>query len=123
MLLHVGDYEPDAWKRLGREVEKARRQAGVRDIDQWAATIGRSVRQARGLERGERVGDETLERVELALGWPLGRCEVILAGDWRGTDTQPVGYGLDAEADGLPLEDVEAVRAQVRALKRARGID
>ncbi len=37
-------------------------------------------------------------------------------------DPRPVGYDLDRELDGLPEEDVEAVRAQIRALRRARGL-
>lgn len=38
-------------------------------------------------------------------------------------DPRPVGYGLDREADGLPDEDVQAIRNQIRALRRARGIE
>lgn len=37
-------------------------------------------------------------------------------------DRRPVGYDLNAEADGLTDEDIEPVLAVVRAIKRAKGL-
>lgn len=116
------------WRRLGQEIAQARLAAGHRDTAAWADKVGRSTRVLLGLERGERQGRKTLEAVELALEWPAGKAHRILFGSSDDDETeepaaQPVGLGLDAEADGLPSEDVEAIRAQVRALKRARGLD
>ena len=83
LFLHADlmqDYGYSAWLYLGSQIKTARKQAGLRNSKMWADRVGRSTRVLLGLERGERVGDDTLELVETALGWTLGRCEEILAG-------------------------------------------
>lgn len=72
-------YGLSAWRYLGQQIKTARKQAGYRDSKEWAEKVGRSTRILLGLERGETVGDDTLERIELALEWPVGRCEALLA--------------------------------------------
>ncbi len=119
------------WAALGRAVYRARARAGYRDTARWAARIGRSTRVALGLERGEPTGPRTLMLIEDALGWPAGWTSKILSGEADGEptvteqnpqpapeiDPRPVGLGLDDEADGLTPEQIESVRAVIRAMK------
>ncbi len=65
----MNQYDDDAWLRLGRAVKRARLEAGYSDTKRWAAAVGRSSRMLLGLERGEPVGDGTLDRVAIALKW------------------------------------------------------
>lgn len=115
---------------------KAAREGRSLSIRQAADRAKISEGRWRQLERGYALHGEgikvpvrpkgtTLRSVATAVG-----LDVAKAFDLAGLpppdledEIQPVGLGLDAEADGLPSEDVEAIRAQVRALKRARGID
>lgn len=100
-------YGHSAWYFLGTQIKTARKQQGMRDTKLWADKVGRSTRVLLGLERGEPVGDDTLELVELALGWPAGRCEVILA-------QQPNRPDLDLavmrQIEGSEIEDADAAR-------------
>lgn len=75
-------YSADAWKALGRAVRRDReRRPEYADTKDWAAAVKRSSRQVLELERGGRVGANTLRLVEKALGWPEGRANVILRGE------------------------------------------
>ena len=97
----MAEYSLSAWRYLGGQVKTARKQAGYRDIKEWAEVVGRSTRVLLGLERGEKVGDDTLERIETALGWELGHCEVMLTG-------RPARPDLDAVViDLVPMEEGE----------------
>lgn len=62
-------YSADAWRKLGRRVYQARIRAGFTDTQQWADAVGRSTRMLLGLERGEAVGNGTLDLVAAALEW------------------------------------------------------
>lgn len=62
--------DPAGQRRLGAAVRSARKRRGFRETTDWAAAVGRSGRSLLGFERGESMGDETRERIELALGWP-----------------------------------------------------
>ncbi len=113
--------------------EHAARQASMSSIT-WSR-----------VENGLPIRADRLGAVEHALGWAPGTARRVMAGlplelapgsGKTGTvgallqaagastdaDPRPVGYDLDRELDGLPEEDVEAVRAQIRALRRARGL-
>lgn len=61
-------YPNDHWKALGKWVGEARLQAGYLDMKDWAAEVGRSVRQLQGLERGDEVGPKTIARIAAVLG-------------------------------------------------------
>lgn len=73
-------YDAERWAELGSAVRRARRRKGYRTGKEFAGKVGRSSRQVLELERGGQVGDETLEMVEMALGWEPGTAEQILAG-------------------------------------------
>lgn len=62
-------YPKENWKALGAWIHDARMQGGpeFRDMSAWAKKVGRSERQLYGLERGESVGEKTLEAVAEAL--------------------------------------------------------
>lgn len=88
-------YPTAAWERLGREIKTARRRGGMSDSALWAQKIGRSTRTLLGLERGEPTGDDTLLRIEEALGWPTGRCIDLL--ESAADASTPAAAGLDPE--------------------------
>lgn len=93
---HSGVMAED-WKRLGELVREARMQAGHRSTERWAHLVGRSTRVVQGLERGERQGNGTLQRIEAALDWPAGTAHRILAGD------QPPGPVSTVQSEVVPL--------------------
>lgn len=72
-------YPHEAWVELGRTIRRARKSSGFRDTTAWADKVGRSSRVLLGLERGEPAGEETLERIDEALGKPMGWCIRLLA--------------------------------------------
>jgi transcriptional regulator with XRE-family HTH domain len=116
-------------ERLAEAVRSRRYRLGMsQQAVADAASV--SLRSIGNLERGEGVPQLGKRlAIETALRWAPGSIEAVMRGEdptelsLETRQPQPVGLGLDAEADGLPLEDVEAIRAQVRALKRARGLD
>lgn len=139
------DYTADAWRQFGKVVRTERKKAGFRDTTAWAAEVGRSTRMLLGLERGEPVGDETIERVAEALGWELSWAYQLLETGSKPTVTErnprPEGeidrrsVGELTEAGEAPLLsiDPEALRglsdeqqaivireAQEHALRTAR---
>jgi hypothetical protein len=63
-------YEASGWELLGRTVRYMRQRAGYRTTKSWADVLGRSTRTVLGLERGEPVGEDTLERIAAVLSWP-----------------------------------------------------
>lgn len=63
-------HSAEDWRRLGRRVYQARIRAGYSDTQQWATAVGRSTRMLLGLERGEAVGNGTLDLVAATLEWP-----------------------------------------------------
>lgn len=122
--------ENDPRLRLGKLVRQRRLQMGLSQ-SALKARGGPGVVVVGQVERGDGPFPSglTLSGLDRALDWDGGSAEGIIIGALTEPNvsglqpTQPVGLGLDAEADGLPSEDVEAIRAQVRALKRARGLD
>lgn len=65
------------------------------------------------------VGLDLLEAFEKS-GLPVPAD--VVAGRQVEVDRRPVGYDLNAEADGLTEDDIESVLAVVRAIKRAKGL-
>jgi len=65
----------------------------------------------------------TLEKLAKGLGVSLAvvKADAAASAGYE-PDSRPVGYGLDREADGLDEASVEAVRTQIRALRRAQGL-
>lgn len=76
------------WARLGRVVRRERKLQGFRDTARWAAVVGRSSRSLLGLERGEAVGDETLELVSEALNKGAQWAALILENRMTDGDTR-----------------------------------
>lgn len=75
------NYSRQAWVRLGRTVYRARRSIpSYQRTEDWADAVGRSSRVVLGLERGEKVGKDTLMRVEELLGWDADETFRILEG-------------------------------------------
>lgn len=89
-------YSTAAWRHLGRRVKDARKGKGLRETTDWAVAVGRSGRTLLGLERGEPVGDETLELIEQALGWVAGEAHRILM-DASAAGGRNVGATVEAE--------------------------
>lgn len=133
---------PD-WPRLGAQVRARRVQLGFKSRDRFADLAGVGSRTLGELERGLPVSDNTLYALEPVLDWEDGSIKAVLAGGSpilaaphhgsKGNVTEknsrpegevdqgPVGYDLNAEADGLTDEEIESVLAVVRAMKRAKG--
>ncbi len=66
---------------------------------------------------------ETLEKLSAGLGVSLSVVKAAAASSaGYEVDARPVGYGLDREAEGMADEDVEVIRLNIRALRRARGL-
>lgn len=129
--------------RLADAVRRRREELGLGQAD-LQARGGPGVTTVGKIERAEipKPMRSTLKRLDAALEWVPNSALFVLRGGTASpldeplpsrdvepevprpgsADIRPVGLGLDAEADGLPPEDVEAIRAQVRALKRARGL-
>lgn len=78
----VGDMRqpPEDWQRLADHVRAARRDAGFPTRRALAAATGITDRTLGKLERGERVGTETLAAVARAVGWPPEGPRRVLAG-------------------------------------------
>lgn len=138
----------DDWTRLGQEVKDARKRAGYRDMAKWATTVGRSTRMLLGLERGEPVGENTLELIEDVLQRPRGWASDVLSGKAtvrpetetpsfvakatdqslirsRGSDEQGLWEEMArvrAEMDRLASE-VAGVKDDVRAIRQAVAPD
>lgn len=68
------------WGRLAQYVTSARMAAGLTSRDALATATGVTERTLFTLEKGRRVGDNTLTAVELAVGWKPGSAHKILAG-------------------------------------------
>lgn len=101
-------YSTDNWRKLGRRVKQARLRAGYKDTQQWADIVGRSSRMLLGLERGEPVGDGTLDLVAAALGWTpeepyevLEGIQAASAGEQPALPEESVGAGDEAEFEFL----------------------
>lgn len=131
-----GDVEPD-WIRYGRAVTERRAALGLTQ-EQVTALGGPSTASLRLIEGAlqQSYRPHTLHALDRALGWAPGSHLRLLAGgeaqvllDSRQetvgpadgkpeeTEQRPVGRGLDAEAEGLTPEQVESVRAVIRAMK------
>ena len=96
----------------------------VRDLAQAADLDPGTVGDFLSGVRWPRTG--TRGRLEQALGLTPGTLQRIAEGKplrEQAQPEQPVGLGLDAEADGLTPEEIEPVLAIVRAIKRAKGLD
>lgn len=77
----MANYPRQAWERLGRTVYRARRSIpSYQHTEDWAGAVGRSSRVLLGLERGEKVGKDTLMRIEELLGWDVDETFRILEG-------------------------------------------
>lgn len=95
MMWPMKKYAPERWAALGQWVHDARMQVdGLRDMEAWAAAVGRSTRQLAGLERGESVGVGTLERVADALGVDQAMLFRVLTDEGQ-TRGQPKVAGSD----------------------------
>lgn len=121
------NYEHDDWLRLGRAVYSARNSAGLRDTKVWASKVGRSTRMLLGLERGEPVGRGTLDAIEKALGWPLGRSHEVLADikptlDRSETPNEVVSRGNDASTLGDQSAEAESAPLSTVRFRRPDGI-
>lgn len=67
-------------ERLGAQIKRARRKAGMKKQDHLAEAIGMSVSVVSLAERGAKVEDKTLALIEQALGFPPGTFADFLAG-------------------------------------------
>ncbi|VXB83489.1 hypothetical protein [Aeromicrobium sp. 9AM] len=99
-------YSADNWRKLGRRVYQARIRAGYTDTQTWADAVGRSTRMLLGLERGEAVGNGTLDLVAAALEWTPEEPYEVLEG-LELADAPPVplpgeGGSVSAVADDGP---------------------
>lgn len=73
------------WPILAAYVRRARIKLGYDTVTAWARALESEgstlkIKTLRRIESGERVGPNVLAALELALGWPLGAAELILAG-------------------------------------------
>lgn len=103
---------------------------------QFAGDLGMDPGTLYDFLNGVRPGSaSTRHRIEQELGWKPGTIAGMFLGDpapsaaegttrWTGTapgvvgpDAEPVGLGLDADADGLTPAQIEAVRAVIRSMK------
>lgn len=121
----MADYSFEDWQRLGEAVRKARRLAGRRNTNEWAAHVGRSSRVLLGLERGEPQGDDTLELVERALGWVSGSADRVLSGqapvpEVADVPVQTTNGEMTVTIATLGLADPE-LRKQALAVAKAAG--
>lgn len=100
------DYGKDAWERLGKAVKRARQAKGLGKTADWVHAAGKSDKTLLGLERGEPRGDDTLQAVEQALGWPPGRTYRIL--DGHGFHALPDGRVVETSAAHLVVFDADS---------------
>jgi hypothetical protein len=88
------------WPRLGRYVVSARIDAGYREQRDLAAATGITSRTIGKLERGRRVGTDTLTKVAKAVGWtPDSPLAVLAGGEPRLTPCRE-----EPPAGGLPVQ-------------------
>lgn len=117
--------------RLRVLVEQRRAALGYNSQRALAEAAGLPIRTLVDFLSGPRTRRATtMHKLEQALLWAAGSIIDVLAGgqptlldvaevpDSRlEVDRLPVGLGLDAEADGLTGEQVEAVRVIIRTIK------
>jgi DNA-binding XRE family transcriptional regulator len=120
------------WAALARRVQQTRARYGMSQAD-LAERVGVSLRTINNVENGRLQGMRpgTRHKLEEALRWAAGSVHDVLAGgeptplELVGGARQspvpaasrPVLYGLDDEAKGLTEEQIESVRAVIRAMK------
>lgn len=112
-------YPSENWVQLGQWVHDARLRAGLTDFDEWARKVERSVRQLQGLERGEPVGEKTLQNVAAVLRQDFGLIVDILAGTRRDVTIQAPTATATISAEAFDqiqkqLADLQASVAELR---------
>lgn len=119
------DYPEENWKALGRWVHDQRvRVAAWRDVREWAKAVGRSDRQLRGLERGERVGIGTLDAVARVLDVDVSMLlDILAAREVVGAVDQADYVAAPGEPATVTLTEDELEGIIRRAVEEARRLD
>lgn len=102
------------WAHLGQAVHEARTEAGLSKTREWAARVGKSERTLLELERGGKVGANTLQAIEDALGWPRAGAYRVLNG---------LGWRELAGPVATPLVDNSIAAAILRIEQRLAAIE
>jgi transcriptional regulator with XRE-family HTH domain len=110
---------------LAEAVKQRRLELGLAQ-GELAGKGGPSLVTVREIEKGRMRSPQglTLSRLDKALDWPSGTAARAARGLPVApvADTaRPVGLGLDDEAEGLTAEQIESVRAVIRAMKPPEG--
>jgi lambda repressor-like predicted transcriptional regulator len=128
MISGMAESDP---QRLRQYVSRARAIQGLRDNTELAKKAGVAYRTLVNVLAGHSTRAE--DAVELALGWGPGSIKSVLAGgepDLTEQNSQPapeirqkpVGLGLDDAAADLTDEDIDDIRALIRAKRARRGL-
>lgn len=112
----------DDYKRLGDQVKEARKRK-YRTVEKARAEARLSRGAWDNVEHGRPAKELTYNSIEFALGWPLGECARILAGDSLASDDPFEATILNSNMDeSSKLRALELHRQEVERL-RAKGGD
>lgn len=116
----MADYTKEDRERLGRAIRKARKRfTEYRDTQDWADALDRSDRVVLAMERGEKVGDDTISRAEAALGWPEDHAFRMLADPKITAPPHPAAPTTEQRAAVQALADAYRFTTESPAPERA----